>query len=518
MLNRLRIRARLGAGFALLLAGVLVVAAVGAWALQGMGQRVELVGHQIYERADSLGALERAIKDRDIALRDLASQDDPTVVLGEIKRFKAARDHFKGLRDTFRERLAGDTELLALADRLDGINADAQKVVEATLNHAMTGNAPEAQKAAREGLAPVQARTNETLESIRKVLAQRADQVVADAQTSARNSQITMAAVAAVLVALGAGSAWVIANSVATPLRQAIAAADQIAAGDLTHEVDSTGQDEAADMLRALERMQGALRQLVGQVRSGVESVGVASGEIAQGNLDLSNRTEQQASNLQQTASSMEQMTATVKQSADNAQIASQLAASASVVAAQGGELVQKVIATMGEIQTSSRKIAEIIGTIDGIAFQTNILALNAAVEAARAGEQGRGFAVVASEVRSLAQRSATAAKEIKTLIGNSTDRVEAGSALVGSAGTTMGEIVSQVKRVTDLIGEISASTREQTQGIEQVNGAVNDLDRMTQQNAALVEESAAAAQSMAHQATRLSEAVSVFKLRPATA
>ncbi len=260
------------------------------------------------------------------------------------------------------------------------------------------------------------------------------------------------------------------------------------------------------------------IEQAIGAVRASAESIGTASGEIAGGNLDLSQRTEQTASNLQQAASSLEQLTATVRQTADSARTANQLAASASSVAQRGGQVVSQVVSTMDEITSSSRRIADIIGTIDGIAFQTNILALNAAVEAARAGEQGRGFAVVASEVRSLAQRSASAAREIKTLIGTSVEKVETGSRLVADAGSTMSEIVASVQRVTDIIGEISAAAGEQSSGIGQVNGAVTDLDRMTQQNAALVEQSSAAAESLKEQAARLTGLVSAFRLHAGAA
>ena len=314
-------------------------------------------------------------------------------------------------------------------------------------------------------------------------------------------------------VLLSALAAWLITRSVTRPLAATAAAADRMANGDLSVPVLVEGRDEAADVQQALSRMQQALSGLVGEVRASSESIATASAEIATGNHDLSTRTEQTASNLQQAASSLEQLTGTVGQTADSARTANQLAASASTAAQRGGEVVSQVVTTMNEIQASSRRIADIIGTIDGIAFQTNILALNAAVEAARAGEQGRGFAVVAGEVRSLAQRSAEAAREIKSLIGASVEKVDSGTRLVGEAGGAMEEIVSGVKRVTDVIGEISAATTEQSSGLRQVNEAVAQLDQMTQQNAALVEESAAAAQSAAEQSRRLIGTVSRFKV-----
>jgi methyl-accepting chemotaxis protein len=286
----------------------------------------------------------------------------------------------------------------------------------------------------------------------------------------------------------------------------------RVAQGDLSQPINTSGAAPGS-LVVALADMQQRLASLVGQVRNASDSIATGSAEIATGNADLSQRTEHQASNLQQTAASMEQLTATVKNNADIARQANQLAGSASAVAAKGGAVVGQVVTTMDDITTSSKKIADIIGVIDGIAFQTNILALNAAVEAARAGEQGRGFAVVASEVRSLAQRSAAAAKEIKSLIGASVERVEAGSRLVGDAGANMADIVAQVRRVADLIGEISSATAEQTSGIGQVSDAVTQLDQVTQQNAALVEESAAAAESLKQQAQRLAEVVGVFKL-----
>jgi methyl-accepting chemotaxis protein len=288
--------------------------------------------------------------------------------------------------------------------------------------------------------------------------------------------------------------------------------ASAIAAGDLTVAVDLR-QGDKDSMLFAMKTMRDSLATIVGQVRSGTDTIASASSQIASGNLDLSSRTEEQASSLEETASSMEELTSTVKQNADNARQANQLASSASEVAERGGAVVSQVVDTMASINESSKKIVDIIGVIDGIAFQTNILALNAAVEAARAGEQGRGFAVVASEVRTLAQRSAAAAKEIKLLIDDSVSKVDAGAKLVDHAGTTMDEIVTSVRSVTDIMGEITAASQEQTSGIEQINMAVSQMDQVTQQNASLVEEAAAAAESMQDQAAKLAQVVAVFRL-----
>lgn len=314
-------------------------------------------------------------------------------------------------------------------------------------------------------------------------------------------------------IALAVVISWRLSSSVAERLAIACTAAKRIGDGDLGQRLDSGQRDEIGELLSTLSEMQSNLSSVVSQVRQGSENVATASTQIASGNNDLSARTEQQASALQQTAASMEELGATVRHNADNARQADQLAQHARGVAMQGGEVVSQVVSTMKDINDSSRRISEIIGVIDGIAFQTNILALNAAVEAARAGEQGRGFAVVASEVRSLASRSAEAAKEIKSLIGASVDRVERGSALVDQAGSTMAEVVSSIRRVTDIMAEISAASSEQSQGVAQVGEAVTQLDQTTQQNAALVEESAAAAESLKTQAQQLVQAVAVFRL-----
>ncbi|MGQ3051634.1 MAG: methyl-accepting chemotaxis protein [Roseateles sp.] len=313
---------------------------------------------------------------------------------------------------------------------------------------------------------------------------------------------------------IGAACAWRLSRSITRPIAAAVHVAQTVASGDLTTRIDVRGgRDEAAQLLLALSRMNESLVRIVGEVRQGSDHIASGSAQIATGNADLSQRTEEQASNVQQTAASMEQITSTVKQNTETAQQANEMATSAAAAAIRGGEAVGQLVTTMQDITAASKKIVDIIGVIDSIAFQTNILALNAAVEAARAGEQGRGFAVVASEVRTLAQRSAQAAKEIKTLIGDSVEKVDVGARLAGQAGTGMDDIVRQVQRVSELIAEISSASREQAVGVGQVGDAVSQLDEVTQQNAALVEESAAAADSLRRQAAKLAEVVSVFKL-----
>ena len=322
--------------------------------------------------------------------------------------------------------------------------------------------------------------------------------------------------VLAILMAAALG--YFLTRSITRPLHTAVKVAENVAAGDLTTQIQVTSQDETGQLMQGLKNMNENLLRIVTEVRAGTNAITSASAEIAAGNLDLSSRTEQQASSLEETASAMEQMTATVKQNADNARQANQLAAQASRVAVQGGVVVGEVVNTMEGINISSRKIVDIIAVIDGIAFQTNILALNAAVEAARAGEQGRGFAVVASEVRNLAQRSASAAKEIKVLIDDSVAKVDNGTQLVAKAGATMAEVVSSVKNVTDIVGEIAIASNEQSTGIEEINKAINQMDEVTQQNAALVQEASSAAHSLNEQAERLSQAISIFKVSAGSA
>ena len=332
-------------------------------------------------------------------------------------------------------------------------------------------------------------------------------------EATASQGSLVMLALALLSSAASGILAWRLTLSITVPMAQAVAVAQAVAQGDLTSRIDVRSSDETGLLLRALQTMNESLSRLVGQVRTSSDSIATGSAEIATGNADLSQRTEEQASNLQQTVASMEELSATVNNTADTAKAAAQLAQAASAVAAEGGQVVGRMAATMDDITASSRRIADITGTIDSIAFQTNILALNAAVEAARAGEHGRGFAVVASEVRSLAQHSAAAAREIKTLIGQSVDNIAAGSRLAGEAGSTMDSIVSQTRRVTDLIAEISAASTEQQLGIGQVTAAAGQLDQATQKNAALVEESAAASDSLHQQASQLAQMVSAFRV-----
>jgi methyl-accepting chemotaxis protein len=340
-----------------------------------------------------------------------------------------------------------------------------------------------------------------------------AKQGATDATTILNQANWQAILIALAVVAVVAGIGLMITRRLINSLGDAIRIAQTVALGDLTGDIQVKTTDEIGKLLQALKDMNESLVRIVGEVRLSTDTITTESAEIANGNMDLSSRTESQASSLEETASSMEELTSTVKQNADNARQANQLAQSASEVAVKGGAVVSQVVETMGAINDSSKKIVDIISVIDGIAFQTNILALNAAVEAARAGEQGRGFAVVAAEVRNLAQRSAAAAKEIKTLIATSVEKVDVGSKLVDQAGTTMNEVVDSIRHVTDIMAEITAASQEQSQGIEQVNQAVIEMDNATQQNAALVEEAAAAAGAMQEQAANLAQVVSVFKI-----
>jgi methyl-accepting chemotaxis protein len=375
------------------------------------------------------------------------------------------------------------------------------------------GQAEAARKLLDEQYLPRAAAYQDALQKLSAMQRKQIDDAGAEIQALNRSAQLALVAFGTLALLLGGVLSLWLARSITRPIQRAASVADRIAGFDLSERIESHDRDETGRLLRSLAAMQASLRTLVREVRASSGSINVASSEIAAGNSDLSSRTEQAASNLQETAASIEQMNTAVQQSAANARTANELAATAAEVATKGGGVIDQVVATMAEINGSSRKIADITGVIDGIAFQTNILALNAAVEAARAGEQGRGFAVVASEVRTLAQRSAVAAKEIKELVGRSVESVDAGSQMVAAAGQTMHEIVGSVQRVSAMVHEISVAAGEQSQGIGQVNAAVVQLDQVTQQNAALVEESAAAAGSLQRQAGQLVAAVDRFNL-----
>ncbi|MCC7643730.1 MULTISPECIES: methyl-accepting chemotaxis protein [unclassified Janthinobacterium] len=381
------------------------------------------------------------------------------------------------------------------------------------MNARKAGDAAQAESTYRDSFAPAAAKYQNNVKALLSQQRQAIDATAQAIEAANGRSFTLLLTLCALVVALGSVCAWLITRSITVPLQAAVKVAETVAAGDLRTHFGKAASDEIGDLMRALHGMNEALRKVVSEVQTGTNAIATASGEIAAGNQDLSARTEQQASSLEETASSMEELTSTVKQNADNARQANQMAVAASGVAERGGSIVSQVVDTMGAIDTASTKIVDIIGVIDGIAFQTNILALNAAVEAARAGEQGRGFAVVATEVRSLAQRSAAAAREIKTLIGDSVEQVNNGTRLVQQAGSTMGEVVDSVRRVTDIMAEITAASAEQSLGIDQVNQAIAQMDQVTQQNAALVEEAAAAAESMQDQAARLAQVAAGFQL-----
>ncbi|WP_219114756.1 methyl-accepting chemotaxis protein [Janthinobacterium sp. UMAB-56] len=381
------------------------------------------------------------------------------------------------------------------------------------MNARKAGNAALAESTYRDSFAPAATKYQNNVKALLSQQRQAIDATAQAIEAANKRSFTLLLTLCVLVVALGSVCAWLITRSITQPLKAAVKVAETVADGDLRTHFGTPASDEIGDLMRALQGMNEALRKVVSEVQTGTNAIATASGEIAAGNQDLSARTEQQASSLEETASSMEELTSTVKQNADNARQANQMAVAASGVAERGGSIVSQVVDTMGAIDTASTKIVDIIGVIDGIAFQTNILALNAAVEAARAGEQGRGFAVVATEVRSLAQRSAAAAREIKTLIGDSVEQVNNGTRLVQQAGNTMGEVVDSVRRVTDIMAEITAASAEQSMGIDQVNQAIAQMDQVTQQNAALVEEAAAAAESMQDQAARLAQVAAGFQL-----
>jgi methyl-accepting chemotaxis protein len=512
MLNNLTIKIRLVAVLAILSLMMTVIGIAGITSLSNSNDSLKTV----YEdRLVALGQLQDMIRsmNRDqFAMANAALGDAAALpeMIKEVEEERARGDQiWKAYIST-----QMTTEEQALVDRFSAAHkAYLEQGLEPALAAARAGDV-EKMKSLMHGrmhdsFLPVRDLVNQLVNLQKDV----GKQVYESSQASFSSFRMLVIGILAGGLSLAAGIGWWLVRSITTPLDRAVRIAESVAAGDLTQKIEVHTQDETGKLLGALREMSNSLVGIVGDVRRATDSISTASSEIASGNMDLSARTEQQASSLEETASSMEELTSTVRQNADNARQANQLAGNASEVARRGGAVVSQVVDKMSAINESAYKIVEIISVIDGIAFQTNILALNAAVEAARAGEQGRGFAVVASEVRNLAQRAGNAAKEIKQLIDNSVAQVEEGSRLADQAGTTMSEVVRSVQQVTDIIGEISAASGEQSSGLQQINQAVVQMDNATQQNAALVEQAAAAAGALQEQAASLSQAVSVFRL-----
>nr|WP_315483711.1 methyl-accepting chemotaxis protein [uncultured Undibacterium sp.] len=442
----------------------------------------------------------------------LATAETPELAKTYQDRTNEAVEAFRKNHSAFLKKADSAEDKKALDELLIAFNAYAQ-ISDRIGNFAREGKTPEA-------VALLRTDSSASNRKMRGMLDKIVDAQLVAGQKAAENSQALfikarMMIIIAIAISIGIGFSMAIwlARIVSKPLQNAVGLAQSIASGDLTNKIEAESTCETGQLIRALSDMNTSLLNVVSEVRAGTDQINDAATEIASGNLDLSSRTEEQASSLEETASSMEEITATVKHNSENARQANVLSQTATSIAEKGGNVVSEVVSTMTSINESSKKIVDIISVIDGIAFQTNILALNAAVEAARAGEQGRGFAVVASEVRSLAQRSASAAKEIKELINDSVEKVSQGTRLVDSAGSTMQEVVASVKRVSDIISEITAAGQEQTSGIEQINQAIIQMDSVTQQNSALVEEAAAAAATLQEQAANLVQVVSVFKL-----
>ena len=507
-----KIGVRLGGGFGLMMVLIVTMALAGIWRLHAVGRLTEDMVSNAMLKERLTAEWHNLISISGVRVIATARSAELTSPPAEVDKASATRARVDAILKQLEAMLSSDEEKALMAAVTTARKSYALSR-DALFELKKAGDADGVRQLA-DGMLETQ--FNAYLSAVEKIGAYEAGverERVVQVQQQDHDGQSFLLALAGGALALGAWFAYVISGSITRPLYKAVQVAQTVAAGDLSSRIEVPSKDETGLLLQALKEMNASLVEIVGRVRSGTDTIATASGQIASGNLDLSARTEQQASSLQQTASSMEQLTATVKQNGDNSRQAHTLALSASEVARKGGSVVSEVVGTMGEINASARKIVDIIGVIDGIAFQTNILALNAAVEAARAGEQGRGFAVVASEVRNLAQRSAGAAKEIKQLISDSVDKVEAGARLVDQAGSTMEEIVVNVRRVSDIIGEITQASAEQTMGIEQINEAILQMDRVTQQNAALVEEAAAAAASLQDQSGALALVVSVFQL-----
>ena len=508
----LKIGVRLAMGFAALIALLIMLAVIGVTKISAIRADTEVILHDRFVKVQLAQTVENEVNKQLRALRTALIVSDPALVEKELAKLEASLPLVSSAIEKLKASVhseRGKATLKELVDSRARFKDKEQQLVASV----KAGRIEEARTQLVSDILPLQTAYLTAIEEFAKSQTDSMEDFGKEAAELASGAKLLMEVLSLIAVLLATVIAYLLTRSITQPIAEAVRIAQTVAAGDLTSSIEVRSRDETGQLLTALGSMNENLVRIVNQVRLSSDSIVTGSNEIATGGADLSHRTEEQAASLEETASAMEELTTTVQRSADSARSAAALAASASVVAAKGGTVVAEVVSTMREISASSRRIADITGVIDGIAFQTNILALNAAVEAARAGEQGRGFAVVAGEVRTLAQRAATASKEIKVLIGESVGRVEAGSRLVEGAGGTMDEIVQQVQQVAQLIAEIGTATEQQSLGLGEVSKAVSQLDQVTQQNAALVEESAAAAGSLNHQAQRLTELVGEFKL-----
>ncbi|WP_238922447.1 methyl-accepting chemotaxis protein [Achromobacter ruhlandii] len=512
-LGNLSIGTRLTLGFGTVLVLLLALTGLSQYELSQIGGINRTITEQTWTEASGINRIDVTTRANARANLELIVNTDPRAAETLFARIDTNRKVIDQALETLRPLFSTEDERqrLRLLEDVRGRYVKSFQGVGALLKR---GERDAARQRLLEETLPLLDSLQDHIIEISRIQAAEMADASADSRKVIDNAGMLNLILSGLAVVLGGLFAWRVSKSITAPLAQAVSVAETVARGDLGQPIHALTRDETGRLLRALHDMQDKLAGAVRTIRAGSETISSAAGQIAAGNTDLSSRTEEQAASLEETAASMEELASTVKQNADNARQANQLAASASEVAQRGGAVVSAVVSTMGDISASSRKISEIVSVIDGIAFQTNILALNAAVEAARAGEQGKGFAVVAGEVRSLAQRSAQAAREVKTLIEASVSKVAEGAGQAENAGTTMQEVVASVKRVTDIMGEIAAASQEQASGIEQVNRAVSQMDEVTQQNAALVEEAAAAAGSMQDQAHALVRAVGVFRLR----
>ncbi|MFG6416544.1 methyl-accepting chemotaxis protein [Roseateles sp. DC23W] len=514
--NNLSVKSKLLGAFGLLILLIVVLSAASLHASKADADQFSGYVHGVEARAAAANQVRLAVDRRAIAARNLVLVTKPEDAALEKDAVTAAVADVRKSLDALQEmsgRAGVPAEARRRVDEIVQIEMQYSLVAENILRLVFSGDREAAIGRMNERCRPLLAALVKSTDDYIDYTAQTSARLIAEQQEVHASRMLMLAGSCALIVVLSCIAAFAITRTIVVPLNHAVTLINDVAQGNLDTAIDANGRDEFGQLLQAIASMQGGLRSLVSSVRQGADSLSLASAEIAQGNHSLSSRTETQASALQQTASSMEQLSATVRQNADNASQANALATTASSVARHGGEVVEQAVDTMRGISEASKRIADITSVIDGIAFQTNILALNAAVEAARAGEQGRGFAVVAGEVRALAHRSAEAAREIKDLISDSVARIEAGAEQVGQAGTTMKEVVASIGRVTAIMGEISTASAEQSEGVGQVGGAVSSMDRTTQQNAALVEEMAAAASSLKSQALELVRAVGMFRM-----